>query len=432
MSDFKAIDNLTKDYSTKPVPVEKQTAGWPIFAVWVGGIISVPIIMVGITLALSMPLKEALVSIVLGQIILAMIAGLTAYVGVKTHLSTAMILRVVFGKFGSHIPTIFISLALLGWFGFQAEIFGQSFQKALLNTVNIDVSVDVLTIIGAIMMSTTAIIGFKALNILSQITTPLLFLLLCLPLWTLFGDQGVNVLRDYEVDQTLSIGAAISMIIGSWAVGASVTPDISRFGKSVKAGAGATFFAFSIAAIILLVMSMALVVVSGKSDFTEIMYAAGWGVPAMIVLMIATWTTNDTNLYLSSLSLTAVFQKYRKWQVATFCAVIGTIIAVAGVVEHFIQWLIFMGVAFAPAAGVYVTSFVFERKRFEGIDFDQLPKVNVKPFISWIFGAFVGFCALPADGVGLGTFSLTTIPALDAIIASALINTTLLKVFPDK
>lgn len=431
MSNFKVIDNLTRDYSTSPVPPEKQTAGWPIFAVWVGGIISVPIIMVGVTLALSMPIQQALTAIVVGQLILAIIATLTAYVGAKTHLSTAMILRVVFGSVGSHIPTIFISLALLGWFGFQAEIFGQSFQKMLINTLGLDISVDVLTIIGAVIMSTTAIIGFKALNILSQITTPLLFLLLLIPFWTLFNDQGMDVFKNYDVEQTLSIGSAISMIIGSWAVGASVTPDISRFGKSVNAGAGATFLAFSLAAIALLIMSMALVVVSGESDFTEIMYVAGWGVPAMIILMIATWTTNDTNLYLSSLSLTAVFQKYRKWQVATICAIIGTVIAVAGVVEHFIQWLIFLGVAFAPAAGVYVTSFLFDRQKFEEIDFTSLPKIKNKPLISWVLGAFIGVCALPAEGIGLGLLSLTTVAALDAIIAAALINTVLLKVFPD-
>ena len=81
-------------------------------------------------------------------------------------------------------------------------------------------------------------------------------------------------------------------------------------------------------------MSIALVIISGEKELTEIMYVAGWGVPAMIVLMIATWTTNDTNLYLSSLSLTAVFEKYRKWQVTTVCAIIGTIVAVAGIVDN--------------------------------------------------------------------------------------------------
>ncbi len=427
MDHLETIDHLTKDYSTQVVPTDKRTSGWPIFAVWVGGIISVPIIMVGITLAMSMPIDQAVIAIIIGQFVLAVIASLTSYVGVKTHLSTAMILRIVFGSVGSYIPTVFISFALLGWFGFQAEIFGQSLQKTLLHLFDLNISVVVLTLIGSIIMSTTAIIGFKALNILSQITTPLLFLLLCLPLWTLFSDQGLAVISDYQVEQTLTLGAAISMIIGSWAVGASVTPDIARFARSVKSGVGATFMAFSVAAILLLIMSLALVIVSQKTDFTEIMYAAGLGVPAMLILMLATWTTNDTNLYLSSLSLTAIFQKYRKWQVASICAIIGTIIAVAGVMNHFIGWLIFLGVAFAPAAGVYVSSFIFDRKSFQNINFETIPHFKGHAFWAWFIGAIFGFCTLPAEGVGLGLLSLTTIPALDAIIIAAVMNSIVLK-----
>lgn len=44
-------------------------------------------------------------------------------------------------------------------------------------------------------------------------------------------------------------------------------------------------------------------------DLTNIFIALGLGLPAIIVLTLAQWTTNTNNLYSASLGFSVVFQK---------------------------------------------------------------------------------------------------------------------------
>ncbi len=410
------ISAITKDYSRERVPLSARYSAWSIFVIWIAGIISLPIMMVGVQVGQALSFQETIIATLIGQAILSVIAGLAAYIGSTINISTAMITRLTFGRYGGDLIAIALGLALLGWFGVQAEVFAQSLQRMIMDLFDVTIPVYVLTIIGGTLMSATAIIGIKALNILSQIAAPLLVLILIIPI-LISGNGVVEAIDNFVPNGKMNLGTAISIIVGSWAVGASVTADFSRFAKTPKQGVVSTVAAFLIGGPVLLLLSALLALVSGHTDFVDIMYFAGLGIPALVVLMLATWTTNDTNLYLSSLSFTGAIKVLKKWQVATFSGVIGITAATLGITGFFIEWLLFLGVFFPPMAGVFTVAFFFNRSRYMADNLEPESKLDLPMITAWGIASYIGYLTSFVESI-----TLSGIPALDAY-ASAIILT---------
>jgi cytosine permease len=112
-----------------------------------------------------------------------------------------------------------------------------------------------------------------------------------------------------------------------------------------------------------------------------------------------------------------LFPQRERWQLTALAGVVGTALAAAGIFEHFIELLIFAGIAIAPIAGVYLMDFWRDPARFT----QDVPAPNVRwrSFAAWVCGIFAGLAALPHSAHGLELVRLTSIPTLDALLAAA-------------
>jgi cytosine permease len=155
----------------------------------------------------------------------------------------------------------------------------------------------------------------------------------------------------------------------------------------------------------------------------QVMLGLGFGSLAIIVLLLATWTTNDTNVYTGALSLNLFFPKFPRWQIAVGVGVFGTLFAVMGILENFTAWLIFSGNLFAPMAGVYVADYWFNQSRYTNTT--DVPAFRVPQLLAWLGGLAVGSLTTAPENMGLGWTTLTTIPMIDAMLAAALIQVSL-------
>jgi cytosine permease len=168
---------------------------------------------------------------------------------------------------------------------------------------------------------------------------------------------------------------------------------------------------------VLLLLAALLAVIYGNASLIAILVAAGVGAPALLVIVLATWTSNDKNLYESALSLSTLLPQWERWQLTALAGAVGTGFAAAGIFEHFIELLIFAGIVIAPIAGVYLADFWRDPARFTA---DLVsPDVRWRSFAAWLAGIFVGLAALPNSAHGLELVRLTSIPTLDALLASA-------------
>ena len=67
------------------------------------------------------------------------------------------------------------------------------------------------------------------------------------------------------------------------------------------------------------------VLATGEIDIMRLIVGFGLGVPALLVLILSTWTINSANLYSASLSLTATFPQRRAMEVHARCGCVGCV-----------------------------------------------------------------------------------------------------------
>jgi cytosine permease len=133
----------------------------------------------------------------------------------------------------------------------------------------------------------------------------------------------------------------------------------------------------------------------------------GLGVPALLVLILSTWTINSANLYSASLSLTATFPRIAQWKFTIVAGVLGALLAVAGILDAFVSFLLLLGAIIPPIAAIYVIDAL--RNNI------TLAPVHWPAVVTWTVSAGIALLA------NAGYFTLTTVPALDATLVASLI-----------
>jgi len=378
--------------------------------------------LLGAQLSSGLSLSTAIISIIIGSLILAIMSAFTAYIGAATNLSTAMITHIVFGGKGAKLVSTILSIFLLGWFGVQAGFFAQNAQMAVNEVFNFQMSENILAVIGGLLMMTTAIVGYRSIEKLSVVAVPLLFVLVLLGVYMAIQTNGMPSWTEMpSSEESLPIGVAISLVIGIFVAGTVTTPDVARWAKSKFDAALAAFLGFLIGNSFMLIMALLLSKVMGNDNLTYIFLALGLGIPSFFVLTLAQWTTNTNNLYGSGLGLSVLFQSISKGWLTFFAGLFATALAYFGIFDHFETFLNIIAILVPPIGGVYLAEYFFLNKQdfsFEKIDTSNL---RIYSMVAWLLASFVSFLSTPTPA-GIGLFNLTTIPAMDGFIVAIILQ----------
>src|SRR5690606_18262164 len=127
----------------------------------------------------------------------------------------------------------------------------------------------------------------------------------------LLGDGGAN-LKALPAKETLSLGTATSYVVGIFLVGTVISPDVARWAKTKKDAVLSSFFGFLIGNSLMLLIAIILAKTTGTGDLVKVFLSLGMGMPAILILILAQWTTNDNNLYSASLGWSVVFRRVSK------------------------------------------------------------------------------------------------------------------------
>lgn len=411
-----------QDYERQPVPLSDRKSWWSLGLVWVAIGIDLSSILLGGELGAGMSLDQALVSVMIGSLVLAVVSAFCSYVGTTTGLSTAMITRFVFGEQGSRLVSGVIGLSLFGWFGVQAGFFGATAQELLMRLTGFEPSESLLSLIGGLLMTTTAVIGYRAIEKLSIWAVPLMTGLLFSSVYFALSGGGGAHLKALPSGETLSLGMATSYVVGIFLVGTVISPDVARWAKTKKDAVLSSFFGFLVGNSLMLFIAIILAKTTGTGDLVKVFFSLGMGMPAILILILAQWTTNDNNLYSASLGLSVVFRNVSKRRLTLIAGLIGSLIAFFGIYNHFIDFLSYLTVLIAPIGGIYLAEyFLLNRSRFSFayVREQKIPRFWWRSMVAWLAASLVSFATTPAPE-GFGWFALTTVPALDGIFAGVL------------
>lgn len=406
----------TTDYEHGVVPVDQRKSWLSIAFVWIAIGIDLSGAFLGVALASGMAFWPAIGATMLGSLLLGLLAMGCAFVGASTGLSTAMISRAVFGRIGGAVLALAISISLVGWFAVQAGFFGSNAQIAFTEFTGLDVPVQVFSGIGGVLMALTAFWGYRSINRLSSLAVPLLLLLLVVGVVVAFVSRGPSGL-DAAVEATFTFGGAVSLVMGIFILGVVLAPDMARWAKTPKQAMAAGFVGFFFGNSIILVVAILLARIMKESELMSMYFALSLGGVAVVVLILAQWTTNTTNLYSAGLAFSSIHPKLGRRTVTLVLGVIGILIGIVGAADYFIQFILIIGTIIAPYGGVYLAAFFTGRRTTRWAHGADAPIVDVWSIIAWAAGVLVAFATTdPAAGPGFGWFTFTTISSLDGLI----------------
>jgi cytosine permease len=413
------------NYELEKVPKKDRRNWLTMFSVLIAIGVDLSSIMLGKEISSGMSMESAIFSVIIGSFIVAILCTVCALVGSGTHLSTAMITKYVFGKKGAKIFSLVIGLSLLGWFGVQVGFFAQNAQTILLDMFNINISTGILSLIGGILMMTTAVFGYRAIEKLSVLSVPFL---LAIILFTLYQAVTKYTYSNSLVENTMSSASATSLVISIFIVGATTTPDISRWAKSKMDAIISTFFGILIGNSFMIVIAIVLTSYMNNSDIMKIFIILGLGIPGILTLTLAQWTTNTTNLYSASLGISLIFSKMSKRNLTIILGLIATSLAVFGIYDNFITFLNILAIIIAPIGGIYSAEYFVIKEKFKMIEENkEANSIVIRSMIAWVIGILITYLT---TGNQQGAYiTLTGIPPLDGFIAGFIVQVIISFVF---
>ena len=312
-----------------------------------------------------------------------------------------LLARHSFGEKGSFLSSALISFTQIGWFGVGVAMFAIPVGE-LLNINQI-----LLIIITGALMTYTAYYGFKALAVLGTIAVPLIAIL-----GVYSVNHGINQVNGFtnvfaEVPtQPLTMAAALSIVIGSFISGGTATPNFTRFSKTQHIAVWSAVIAFFIRNSIMIEFGAVGGAVTGKPDIFDILIAQGLTIPAILVLGLNIWTTNNNALYTSGLGL-ANITKIPSKPLVLVGGAIGTIAAL-WLYNNFVSYLSLLGGMIPPVGVVIIIHFFMNKEAYLNKSIKTKP-VNIGAIIAVVAGALAGI------------FLKVGIPPVNSLLVSAVV-----------
>lgn len=357
-------------------------------------------LMVGGALVQGLSLVEGLIAGAIGCAVLTVYAGCTGALGAHTGQSTPQLLRGPFGQLGSKAVALVIAVCLVGWYSVQTEAFGQTINLMYPGTAL--TSKEGASLWGGALMLTSAAFGFRGLAKLSVVAIPAIIILTVVALVKVVEAGGIPVSRSSHPS---AFGEAITLVIGSFSIGATVNADITRYSKNVGAAWIASFVGFFLATLYIFLCGAVSQIGTGSYDLIAAMTKMGMGAFGCATLVLSQWTTNDNNIYYASTSVASVVPRLHRAAIVLAFGSGATLLAVVGVSAHFVQFLLWLGVLIPPVGGVMLAHHFIDMKR-------QVSTVATSPFP---FPALVGWLS----GIVAGKLLPFGVASMNAIIVGA-------------
>ncbi|WP_025820982.1 cytosine permease [Shewanella marina] len=389
------------NYSLSPVPLAARKGVLSLSMVMLGLTFFSASMWTGGTLGTGLSFNDFFLAVLIGNLILGIYTSALGYIGASTGLSTHLLARFSFGEKGSWLPSLLLGGTQVGWFGVGVAMFAIPVHKAT------GIDTNLLIVIAGLLMTATVYFGIGALMILSAIAVPAIALLGGYSVIEAISSiGGVESLMAVQPKEPIDFNLALAMVVGSFISAGTLTADFVRFGRSAKGAVVITMVAFFLGNTLMFIFGAAGAAATGHADISEVMIAQGLLIPAIIVLGLNIWTTNDNALYASGLgfaNITGLSSKH----LSIVNGIIGTLCAL-WLYNNFVGWLTFLSAAIPPIGGILIADYFKNRHRYTNLEQALLQQ----PMVNW--AAIAGV----AIGVAAGHLLPGIVP-LNAVIAGA-------------
>ncbi|WP_245733645.1 purine-cytosine permease family protein [Lentzea jiangxiensis] len=343
------------DQALSRVPCGARQRWWSVAVQRFGQTTALSQVLLGATLGFGMSFWGAFVALTVGAVLVGVVAVAVGTIGWREGLPTALLSRWTgFGHAGSAVLGMVVALSCTGWFGVQTGLAG-----AVLANVAGVVPAPVWALVFGAVVTVIAACGARWTAWPSYVAVPAFLGLLA---WVVLANvNDVNVLGGPAPGPSIEMLTAITLVIGSFAVGAVVSPDVTRFHRDGSDVVKQAVLGVTAGEWVIGLVGVVIAHALGTTDVMGVIGSTGGWAGALIVVTVAL-KINDWNLLSASLGLVNFFDavlsvRVSRAQVTVVAGCAGSSLAAAGVAAHFSHFLVLLGVVFPPVAGIMVAEY---------------------------------------------------------------------------
>lgn len=401
-----------QDRGLSQIPPNEKRPWWSLAFIYIGTMICIPMLLVGGIFGGAMTMGSIFWATLIGFAVCCVIMILGGSIGADTGLNASMCSTRAFGMTGANFTTaLVIFICEAGWFAVQTATCALAFNTLMLQ-FGVQFPFWLSCVIWGAVMFVTAVYGLKWMAVLNYIAVPLLVILCAYGGVYAINTAGWSTINSAISQNLMSLPVAVSTVIGLFALGATCTSDYTRYCKTRGDVVKACFIGVMPAALLMIMVGAIMAVGTGNYDITDMFASLGLPIIAMLVLILATWTTNTGNAYMSGLAVCKMFsiKDSKRPLVTMLCGVLGIIMAIAGLADSLTTYISILGAVVPPIMGVVICDY-FVICKGKKDNWSPVRGINWIGIISWIIGG--SFAMLETLGV-VTVFS----SALDGVILS--------------
>jgi len=390
----------------KPISAsERNLGGIDYLLLWAGVAVSLAEIWAGGFLA-PMGFWLGLWAIILGHIVGNTFMALGGVIGSEHGIMSMVSIRPSFGIRGSNLAAVLNIIQLIGWAsimliigGRAGAMLGKPIGGILASSPFWIVLIGMGTLIWALYT------GKSVWKIMQTSAVIALLLVLILMSWVSIKEFGSGVLsvQSQGVPFMIGLDLVIAMPI-SWM---PLVADYSRFSKKKTPAFWNTWGGYFIVSSWMYILGLAATLVTGETDpgvmILMMMGKIGLAVPALIMVVFSTITSDFPDVYSATCSMMNISQKISAKTLMWIAGILSIFVALVFPMEQYENFLLFIGAMFVPLFGVVLTDYFIIRKR--KLEIEEIYKVDGE---YWYFKGF-NITALMSWALGFITFETIAI-----------------------
>lgn len=380
---------VDSDYPDRRVPLHARRRTLSLAIVIAGFLFYTPTMVTAGGVAPSFSFGAFLLYAGIAAGVLAVYVALLSVVSAKTGLTTVLLARMAMGRLGGKWASLILGGTQVGWYAITIALLG----RLVADMFGWETSWPVV-VVGGVLMASTAYVGYKGIEILSWVAIPLMLALCVLVLVrSLEETGGLDGLFALEGTGATSAGMAVTLMIGAFVSGGTQIGNWARF------DGGRTARVLSLVAIAVFVVHFAMLffggigaLAFGEPDFVNLLATMGLLSAALVLVIANMWTTNDNAAYAFGVAGAELAGTRSKSPAIIAGVAISIVLALTGIADSMMGFLILVGVLIPPLGGVLIgTFFVAWHGRDTGEDLAAVPAVRWPGLIAYLAGVAVAW-----------------------------------------
>lgn len=409
------------EYVFDKVPDSARKSIGSILVILTGYTISLSCFVTGATVGFRMPFRDAVLACAVGNFMLIVVATFLGMIACDTGLSTSVLSRKSLGARSSGILSLLLVISSVNWIAVNADTFSN---LIISNFSWWPVPVGITSVLVVALWAQSAIRGVKGLEFVSWLGVPCALLLTVVCAVAIGNRVGYGTVFQYTPsEEPLSFAAASTSFVGAWVFGCIVSPDVCRYAKKKSHVALGAPIAVAIGLFGLQVIGIMTAQATGENGFVPATAALGLGILVFVCAIFCVWTTQDNNIYTSSLALQNVLKdtplegKVKHSTLAVITAVAAAAFAAVGATKYLLPVVQTLSVLLPPIPALIIAEYYFIKKSKDG------KAINWVAILAWAAGTIVGYICLQKAFLVPAIVSMAVTFVLYIVLSKALDST---------